>query len=139
MSGDEGRSIRCDEQDGACNLVRTADPLLRIERRQIGFAVRPSGEAFEHASVDGAGRDRVHTHTKRAGFERYRFGQSLDRMLACRIIEAPTPPSWPKVDEMLTMLRCVEPASRATCASCCAESLQQAPRMRGEGARISAG
>ncbi len=77
--------VRCDEQDGARHLVGTADALLRVERGEVGLAIRSAGEAVQHARVDRAGCDRVHPHAERAGLERHRLRQPFDRMLARRI------------------------------------------------------
>lgn len=85
MAGDERCLVHCDEQDRAGHLVPVADPLLRIERREIGVGVCTAGEAIEHARIDKAWRLRIHTHAIGTGFECDRLGQPLDRMLALGI------------------------------------------------------
>jgi len=71
-------------------------PIRPSGRRRLALSVlgRP-GEAVEHACV---GRSRcygVDAYSGRGHFQRCRFGEALDCMLAGRIDDAYAAPSWP--------------------------------------------
>jgi hypothetical protein len=104
LAGDERSPSGGGEYNGVGDLFRPASPFERHACDQPRLPFEAPGESIEHRGLDWAGRYGIDTDTECHTFQRRRFGQPFDSVLAGRIKRAPGAPRWPMVDDKLTML-----------------------------------
>src|SRR6516225_7115935 len=80
VAGHEARIIGSEIQNGAGDLVRLTNPLLGVERREIGLDIFASGEPIEHRRLDWSRRHRIDANAGGTELERNRLRQPFDRM-----------------------------------------------------------
>ena len=86
IASDETRSIRTQEQDGVSDFFGPRNAAHRVHGCELRTGrVVLAGEALEHGGINGARAYGVHANVLLRVFERDRFRQSDDGMLARRV------------------------------------------------------
>src|SRR5262245_47940183 len=82
LSGDKGRAVGTEPDDGACNLFRLADAAYRSRGFQQLLYVRRSRKIEKHSCLNCSGCDGIDSNILFRVFQRGRFGQPDDGVFA---------------------------------------------------------